>query len=185
MAVTPMNERAFTCFGDRDIEFAAFVNAVEGLGGTQAYRMTPEWLTSPDLMVFGSADEIEPGFGDGPFFFISVRPDGGDPQTIFARQWVTIRGHFGDPAATSCTATGTAGGTPNPEPAVAICQTMFVLTSIVAGAAPDTATAGPASASVDAESQRAQLPWLAAFAILGFAAPILVGRLIGRGRRSG
>jgi hypothetical protein len=143
MAVTPMNERALACFGGREIRFTAFVNRPNGLGGAEAYRISPLWITNPELSVFGSAREIQPGFGDGPFFFISTRPGTADLQARFARRWVTVQGHFGDPAARSCTATGVAGQTPDRQQAIAICRTMFVLTAISPGQPPDTSTAGP------------------------------------------
>jgi hypothetical protein len=145
MAVVPMNERALACFGGVEIRFVAFVNRPGGLGGTQAYRITPLWITNPTLTLFGSTREVAPGFGDGPFFFISTRPGSGDLQAQFARRWVTVSGHFRDSAAGSCRATGVAGQTPNREQAVAICRTMFVLSSLTEADPPDTATVGQAT----------------------------------------
>jgi hypothetical protein len=145
LAVTPMNERALACFGGRELRFTAFVDSTGGVGGTQAYAITPAWLTNARLVVFGSSREVEPGTGDGPFFFISTRPGSGDLQSRFARRWVTIRGHFRDRAASTCTASGAPGQTPSRQQAIAICRTMFVLTSIRAASPPDTATIGPAT----------------------------------------
>lgn len=143
MAVTPMNERALACFSGREVRFTAFVNQPGGLGGTEAYRITPLWIANPALIVFGSDREVQPGFGDGPFFFISTRPGSADLQTRFARHWASIDGHFGDPAAQSCMATGAPGLTPSRQQAIAICRTMFVLTAISPGKPPDTSTLGP------------------------------------------
>lgn len=164
LGVARMNERALACFGGREIRLAAFVNDPSGLGGTQAYRITPTWITNPSLIVFGSAREIQPGFGDGPFFFISTRPTGADAQTRYARQWVSIRGHFDDPAAQSCKASGVTGHTPSRRQAIAICRTMFVLTAIDPGGPPDTSAVGrpaPAeAANVASRGTDAGLPVL-------------------------
>ena len=172
LPVAPLNERASACFGNREVRLIAFVNRAEGLGGASAYTMTPRWLSDPSLTVFGTADELQRGFGSGPFFFISVRPGRGDLQARFARRWVLIRGHFGDSAATTCRAVGPAGSTPSPAQAVAICRTMFVLSSIERSAPPDTATdprpsagatVGPSFASV---SLAAGAVWLGAALLL-------------------
>ncbi len=140
LAVVPTNERALACFGGSEIRFVAFVNQPGGLGGTEAYRITPLWITNPTLIVFGSNHEAAPGVGDGPFFFISTRPGNGDLQARFARRWVTVRGHFRDSAAALCRATGTPGQTPNRQQAVAIRRTMFVPSSLSSADPPDTAT---------------------------------------------
>ncbi|HET7472432.1 MAG TPA: hypothetical protein VFJ71_04845 [Candidatus Limnocylindrales bacterium] len=146
LGVTPMNERALACFGSREITLSAFVNRPDGLGGTSSFAITPSWIVGGGLIVFGSPREVSPGFGDGPFFFVSTRPSAGDLQHQYARRWVTIRGHFDDPAAATCRATGPAGVTPSRTQAVEICRTMFVLTSIRTPAAPDTATSPPSTA---------------------------------------
>lgn len=187
LAVTPMNERALACFGGREIRFAAFVNRPGGLGGTEAYRITPLWITNPALIVFGSEREVQPGFGDGPFFFISTRPGSADLQTRFARQWVSVQGHFGDPAAQSCTATGAAGLTPNRQQAIAICRTMFVLTGISPGSPPDTSTVGPPTSLAGADRTPQDWPGTAAIPFVGglvvFLALLLPGPAGWRSRR--
>jgi len=144
LAVVSMNERALACYGGAEIRFVAFVNRPGGLGGTQPYRITPLWITNPTLTVFASNREVAPGVGDSPYFFISTRPGSGDLQAQFARRWVTVRGHFRDSTAASCVATGVAGQTPNRQQAVAICRTMFVLSSLSNADPPDTATVGQA-----------------------------------------
>ncbi len=144
LSVAPLNERALACFGGRELHFVAFVDRTGGVGGANAYTIKPLWITDPTLTVFGSAHEMAPGVGDGPFFFISVRPGSGDLQSSYAGTWVTVRGHFRDPVATTCAARGVAGRTPDKQQAVAICRTMFVLTSLTP-TGPDTSTAGPAA----------------------------------------
>lgn len=170
LAVAPMNERALACFGGRDIQLVVFVDGTGGLGGTQAYRITPVWLTNPDLTVFGSAREVEPGVGDSPFFMISTHPGSGDLQVRFARRWVAIHGHFSDPASTTCSASGVAGSTPNRAQAIAICRTMFVLTSIRASGPPDTSTERSAATTMAADHSTGELPWIAGLALLCGAA---------------
>jgi hypothetical protein len=183
LSVAPLNERAYACFGKRELRFIAFVNRAEGLGGASAYAMTPRWLTDPSLTVFGTAHELQRGFGSGPFFFISVRPGRGDLQARFARQWVAIRGHFGDRAATTCRAVGPAGATPSPAQAVAICRTMFVLSSIERSAPPETGTGTTPPSSVPDGSPVALLS-LAAGAVWLLAVLLAPGRA-GRGRNRG
>ncbi|MEO5940856.1 MAG: hypothetical protein ABIZ72_07720 [Candidatus Limnocylindrales bacterium] len=145
LGVTPMNERALACFGRRELTVSAYVNQPDGIGGTTSYTLTPEWIVAGSLIVFGSSREISPGYGDGSFFFISIPPRFGELQDRYARRWVTIRGHFNDANATSCSASGPVGATPTTAQAVAICRTMFVLSSIRTSAPPDTAT-GPSTA---------------------------------------
>jgi hypothetical protein len=143
LGVTAINERALACFGSRELSLTAFVNEPDGIGGTTSFAITPSWIVGGSLIVFGSAREVSPGYGDGPFFFVSARPSLGDLQRRYARRWVTIRGHFDDRAAAGCRATGPAGVTPTKAQAVAICRTMFVLTSIRTAQAPDTSMATP------------------------------------------
>jgi hypothetical protein len=168
LGVTPMNERALACFGRRELTLAAFVNRPDGIGGASAFAITPSWIVSGNLIVFGSAREVSAGFGDGPFFFVSTRPSAGDVQRRYARRWVTIRGHFDDPAAATCRASGPADVTPSKTQAVAICRTMFVLTSIQASGMPDTATSpgpGPGRPTADRDVSMLWLTWLVALAI--------------------
>jgi hypothetical protein len=186
MAVTPMNERALACFGGREIRFAAFVNRPGGLGGTEAYRISPLWITNPALTVFGSEREVQRGFGDGPFFFISTRPGTADLQTRYARQWVNVQGHFGDRAAQTCTATGVADHTPNRQQAVAICRTMFVLTAISPGNPPDTSTVGPPAPLEGTNRTPHDAPMIAAIPLLaGLVAFLALLRAGPAGWRSG
>lgn len=158
LGVTPMNERGLACFGRRELVISAFVNEPGGIGGTTSFRIAPGWIVSGNLIVFGSSREVSPGFGDGPFFFVSSRPSAGDLQRRYARRWVTIRGHFDDPTSASCTASGRKDATPSRAQAVAICRTMFVLTSIHTSAVPDTATSATAPAVAPAHDSL--VPWL-------------------------
>jgi hypothetical protein len=159
LGVTPMNERALACFGGRELVVSAFVNQPDGVGGTTSFSIMPTWIVAGSLFVFASSREVAPGYGDGPFTSISVRPSLGNLQRRYARHWVTIRGHFDDPAAATCKASGPKGVTPTRAQAIAICQTMFVVTSIRTSGAPDTATAAT----------------VATVPVLGSAVPWLIG----------
>ena len=137
-----INERARACFGHTTLRFTAFVNRPDGLGGTSAYGMRPGWFFSASLFVFTTQNELDPGFGEGPFTGIYVPPGFGELQSKYARSWVSLTGHFMDSRASRCRATGVAGETPSQAEAIRICQSVFVLSSIGRqGAAPDTATA--------------------------------------------
>ena len=169
LGVTPINERALACYGGRELTLSAFVNQTGGIGGVTAFAITPSWIVSGNLIVFGSAREVSPGVGDGPFFFVSTRPSAGDLQRQYARRWVTIRGQFDDRAAATCRASGPAGVTPSKTQAIAICRTMFVLTSIRTSGMPDTATSPlPSHPTADEDvgvEWLAWLPWLATIVV--------------------
>jgi hypothetical protein len=129
------NERAAACYGDRPLTFAAFVAKPEGLGGTAAFQIEPSWIADPTFTVQPSAEHLDPpAYGVGPFLFIGVRPDEGDPFIEFVRSWVQISGHFADEAAKTCRAGGTGAGMNGPIPSVeeatAICRATFVLDAI-------------------------------------------------------
>ena len=179
LSVARMNERALACFGGRELRFVAFVDQPGGLGGVNAYTITPPWITNPTLTVFGSDHETAPGVGDGVFFFITTRPGSGDLQSRFAGTWVTVRGHFRDPAAASCTAIGAVGQTPDGQQAVAICRTMFVLTSLVPAGAPDTSTVGLATQPGEPGGPDPIALGLPAISVLAGLASFLA-RLLGR-----
>jgi hypothetical protein len=87
---------------------------------------------------------------------------------------VTIRGHFDDQAAAGCTASGPAGATPTKAQAIAICRTMFVLTSISRSGVPDTSTSAPDVAA--AAAGRLPVPWLAGLLALVLAMLVLTAR---------
>ena len=176
LGVTPISERALACFGGRELTLTAFVNEPDGIGGASSFGIKPTWIVSGNLIIFGSAREVSPGFGDGPFFMVSTRPGTDDLQRRFAERWVTIRGHFDDPAAATCRATGAAGATPSKAQAIAICRTMFVVTSIRTTNAPDTDTA-PADLPIAREGLQPSPVWL------GGLFGLLVGLRVMRRRR--
>ena len=133
-AVGFINERALDCFRRRTLHLRAFVNRVEGLGGASAYTIAPQWLWSPRLFVFTTDRELAPGFGDGPWTGVYAPPGLGDLQARYARQWVTLTGHFRDRRATTCRAVGVPGATPDSAQTIRMCQAAFVVSAVEARA---------------------------------------------------
>jgi hypothetical protein len=133
----PYPERARACFDGEEITFVGFVANPDGLGGLETYSLTPKWLAYSAFFVQPTQEIIDrPAFGAGPFFRVTFDPALGDPMLAFNANWVRVTGHFVDPAAATCRATGQAGATPTQEEAIAICETMFVATAIVPVDAP-------------------------------------------------
>ena len=133
-------EAALACFGNKELQFVAFVAAPEGLGGVETYRIEPLWLVGRDHWL-AVDDSMEPeGFASGPFMSVAVSPAG---EALFAdldRRWVEVRGHFADPAAELCRVTDGAPPTaPTGPQAIEICRTSFVLTAIQPVPAPSPA----------------------------------------------
>jgi hypothetical protein len=114
-----------------------------------------------------TTDAVDPEAGPvGPFFPVAVSPG---LETAFAAlegRWVRATGHFGDPAATTCTVgpTGTnTGAVPTPEEAVEICRTSFVLTAVELFTLPPTDTAQVVAPSIDPPGLRRRAPWTHGF----------------------
>jgi hypothetical protein len=90
--------------------------------------------------LFGTSRRVD-GLVDGGFVMAAVPPRLGNVQARLENRWVLVSGRFGDTAARSCRATGATGETPGPSDAVAICRSVFVVSSIQPLGAPSTTTA--------------------------------------------
>jgi hypothetical protein len=168
-----MSERAVRCFGHRTLRFAGFVRDPGVHGWLPVYGLSPGWFLHIGLFV---ATTTGPEAERAPLTSLAIRPGLGDLQAEHVGYWVTVTGHFDDPAAATCRAVGPAGATPTRAQAVAICRSIFVVTGVTRAATPSTSTAtpsGPANAGSEA--------WLAVAAALGFLAALWY---TGRARRA-
>ncbi len=171
------NHRAAACLGSTPLRFGGFVDAPEGLGGAQAYRITPGWLDSARLTLFVTSREVAPGIGSGAFTGIYVPPSFGSVDRTFARSWVRVTAHFDDARAQRCRAMGSAGSTPDRAQAVALCSEELVLLAISRSTSPDTATVAGSPRRPAAEGD-----WLALVAAASLGS--WLGWRQGRRRRS-
>lgn len=130
------------CFGSRPLSLSAFLANPGGFGGTFVGTTFPSWLTGGGLG-FATAflaplagpwrrTESLPAFARPTVAGASPPPSG---------RWVTVIGHFDDPASTTCRITKLDGSPLVPvATAVAQCRRSFVLTGIEPAHAGDPAT---------------------------------------------
>jgi hypothetical protein len=128
------------CFASRTVRFHAFVLQPEDLGGTCGCKGTPTWLTG------GGAGYPAAWLAplDAPFGRIDNLPAFAPPSVKGATQtlrWVSVTGHFDDPASSNCRITSIETGAllVSRARSVAACRESFVVTRIVTIAAPDPA----------------------------------------------
>jgi hypothetical protein len=139
-----LNERALACFKSATLTFTAFVAAPEGLGGTFAYQVAPDWLDTwnSEITFLAASDrEAAPGAPFGPFLPVAVPPDVRPAFDGLRGHWVTVNGRMDSPTARICVATRIAGtDVPQPPDLVEMCRTSFVVEWIKSAADPCPAT---------------------------------------------
>jgi hypothetical protein len=156
-----MSELALDCYGDRTLRFVAYVRDPGAVGWTYVFGLEPAWFRGASFFV-ASSDDLAPG--TGPITALAVPPDLGDLQAKHVGRWVTVAGHFDDPAAQTCTASGEPGVAPTTAEAVVICRSTFVVESVARTSAPATTTLP----GVDvAATPTAGSGWIALAALLG------------------
>ncbi len=142
-----VSELALDCYGRRTLSFTAFVRDPGDVGWTYADGLDLGWFRTPRLFVATTSD-LQPG--RGPFTALAAPPVLGDLQAKHVGHWVSVTGHFDDPAADTCTGTADAGIPATTAEAVGVCRSTFVVAAITPAEAPDTSTlvvghsAGPA-----------------------------------------
>lgn len=139
---------ALACFGGQELVLAAYLSPVPGGRGCYpGYGQQPEWLGECAVVFLqGTETEVE---GMGPELAANVHPDlggcdfgGQSPQSCplvpWIGQWVTITGHYDDPAAATCEIVPWEGNVAAPDDAMGrhLCRVRFVLTAIGPGDAP-------------------------------------------------
>ncbi|MFH1474499.1 MAG: hypothetical protein ABIG85_01425 [Chloroflexota bacterium] len=130
-----MSDAALECYGNRTLRFTAFVRDPGEVGWTYNYGLQPAWFRGLGLFV-ATTSGLKPGHG--PFTALAVPPGLGNLQAKHAGHWVVVTGHFDDPAAATCTATGEPGIAPGAADAVMICRSTFVVSSVSRTEAPAT-----------------------------------------------
>ncbi len=134
---------AIACFGSQPLTFRAYVPATEGLGGVNAYKMTPHWLADPWWGVI-LQPEPSPEVDQNAWLIVRVPPSLGSctitdiraadcPFGAHLAGHVTITGHFDDPVARTCQSRPfEAGGDPGPskKQMIARCRAAFVVTAL-------------------------------------------------------
>jgi hypothetical protein len=168
LPVMNINERAFACLGSRTLRVTAYVAGPYGVGGTSAYRLSPRWIGDGTLFLYSDSARVQ-GQVEGPSYMATSPPGLGDIQARYRGHWVVLTGRFGDPAADACRATGAKGETPSRSQAVAICQSIFVVSGISLLVAPATTTEG---------SPAAPLPVAAATTPCHAGSDVLLGELL-------
>ncbi|HEX4898008.1 MAG TPA: hypothetical protein VFV53_06565 [Candidatus Limnocylindrales bacterium] len=108
------------CFGGSELSFEHDANVYCLPAG--ALSIEPAWLSSGCGYLSGDAC----GWCG---LSLAIVPGSGVLPTEEVARW-SVRGHFDDPAAASCRATGPIVGDPSPEAIVFGCRTTFVLTSL-------------------------------------------------------
>jgi hypothetical protein len=174
-ATAPMvvSETGLACYGRRPLRVLALVRHPGPMGWEYLFGLAPSWFrTAEGLFVSAGRPPAEE-----EVVALAVPPALGDLQARFEGRWVTVTGHFDDPAATACVATGEAGLAPSAEEAIRICRSTFVVSAVTPAEAPSTTTA-TAILRPDAAVGRA---WVGPAALLGGVLGLLV--LGGRRRR--
>ncbi len=134
-----MSDSALECYGHRTLRFTAYVRDPGEVGWTYTYGLDPGWFRTAGSLFVATTSDIQPG--RGPFTALAVPPGLGELQAKHVGHWVVVTGHFDDPAAATCTATGEPGVAPSAADAVAICRSTFVVASIARTEAPATSMA--------------------------------------------
>src|SRR5262245_56906267 len=102
-----IRDRVLACFGDDDVTFTAFRADPEGLGGLSAYAVEPKWLDTWTVLggqyyLLADDTQVAPGFYGGPYMTVAVPPNLEATFKKLDGKWVSVTGHFDDPAAQSC-----------------------------------------------------------------------------------
>lgn len=163
-----VSEIALDCYGARTLRLVAFVRDPGAVGWIYPFGLRPAWFRAAAFFV-AARDDLAPG--TGPITALAVPPGLDDLQAMHVGRWVTVTGHFDDPAARTCVATGEPGVAPTTAEAVVICRSTFVVESVTRTSPPTTTTVAADQAS--AESPRPPIEpgyvagWLALSAVLG------------------
>jgi hypothetical protein len=142
------HEGGLACYGSQKLAFRAFVGNPEGLGGTVSFVIKPLWLASQSPFVTPTDNEAGPGLLEGPWFAVAVPSKLANGFAAQTGHWVTMRGHFDDPAAADCVVEGDQSrpDVPSDAQAVEICRSSFVVESVRrVPSLPQTSTAEPAT----------------------------------------
>jgi hypothetical protein len=134
-----VSETGLACYGGRELRVVAFVRFPQPMGWEYTFGLKPGWFRSSEGLFVSSASGTAPP--DEPVIALAVPPALGNLQAKYEGRWVTVTGHFDDPTAATCTATGEPGVAPSAADAVLICRSTFVVASVAPATAPSTSSA--------------------------------------------
>jgi hypothetical protein len=140
-ALSALGDDAAPCYGTAKLQVTGYVPILVGLGGTDVYTYAPSWLYgnyAGALLAIGRGyDAMQsaslqvyptPEMGACP----STQDEAGCALNPYLQKWVTVVGHYNDPASSTCVATGVDASVP-PRPASEselTCLRHFVLDSL-------------------------------------------------------
>jgi hypothetical protein len=130
---SPLIENILDCFGDRDFVVTGYLAPAWGIGGT-GNGVVPAWLGEWGGLDVVLWEKPRPAAGcvedsDCLWMFLHAA----DPAMVrpAPERWVTLTGHFDDPLASTCRATGQRDDQVQGDAAaIATCRGHFVVTEI-------------------------------------------------------
>jgi hypothetical protein len=142
-ALAALGDAAAACYGDAKLEVTAYLPGDLEVGIGSLYDDQPAWLSGPlQFALLASQRDL----GTSAWLNAHIPPALGScdgtqdaPSCVlhpYLRRWLTVVGHFNDPASATCTSTPYPGADPAPPTittaqAQATCRTHFVLDSFV------------------------------------------------------
>ena len=116
-ALAALGEDAAPCYGTAKLQVRAYVPQIVGLGGIPGYVGMPAWLYGTAAgTVLASGRGVDSPYGDTTITVYSPPSLGpcdlsGAPSGCafapYIESWVTVVGHYNDPASSTCSATPT------------------------------------------------------------------------------
>jgi hypothetical protein len=138
-ALAALGDAASACYGDAKLELTAYVPAHTYVDDISGYAWDPAWLAGTlQFAILASAREetktawlaayLSPSLGS----CVGTQVAAACVLHPYVGRWLTVTGHFNDPASSTCTGTPRPGMDPTPPPitpaeAEVTCRTHFVL----------------------------------------------------------
>ncbi len=114
------------CFGADEVRFEAYYPQSFGAGGCPGDEIAGDGWLRPCVL---EGIVVYPQPGDANGLLVHLHPDMGVPIGTVPHSWLTIQGHFDDPAAQTCRKV--TGGAAVEDPAfIEACRQEFVATEI-------------------------------------------------------
>lgn len=128
------------CFGNRDLEVTGYLAPASGIGGL-GNGVVPAWLGEwsglPDVLWLKPHPADGCSAADDCIWMFLFAPNA-PAVPLTPDRWVTLTGHFDDPAALTCRATGTGpDAVTSDAEAIVQCREHFVMTKIRTVASPN------------------------------------------------
>jgi hypothetical protein len=138
---SPLIEHILSCFGNRALVVTGYLAPAWGIGGL-SNGVTPSWLGEWDGLEVVLWEQPRPSGGcsaDGDCLWMFLFAPKPAALKLTPERWVTLTGHFDDPLASTCRATGQGpDAVTSDAAAIATCRGHFVVTDIESVAPPAT-----------------------------------------------